>query len=51
MTLPPLQRPFGTTALSPVMWAQILGISIAADRLLLNPAMPAVMPRRGKPIS
>jgi magnesium-transporting ATPase (P-type) len=51
MTLPPLQRLFGTTALSPLTWAQILAISIAADRLLLNPVTPAGMPRGQKPIS
>ena len=51
MTLPPLQRLFGTIALSPVTWAQILAISIAADRVLLNPAMPAGMSLRQKPIS
>ena len=45
MTAPPLQRLFGTTALSPLRWAQIVIVSIAADRLLLRPArQPKMLP-------
>jgi hypothetical protein len=51
MMLPPLQRLFGTTSLSPLTWAQILGVSIAADRLLLNPTMRPGMLGRQKPNS
>jgi P-type Ca2+ transporter type 2C len=46
MTLPPLQRLFATTPLSPVTWAQILGVAFAADRILLNPTkQPGALPR------
>jgi Ca2+-transporting ATPase len=51
MALPPLQRLFGTTSLNPLAWAQILGVSIAADRFLLNPTVQPGMLRRQKPIS
>jgi len=49
MTLPPLQRVFGTISLSPLAWAQILGVSLATDRILLGPAMLPGMVRRLKP--
>jgi len=34
MGLTPLQRLFGTTSLAPAAWAQLIGISAAADQLL-----------------
>jgi P-type Ca2+ transporter type 2C len=51
LMLPPLQRLFGTTALSPLAWAQILGISIATDRFLLSPATLPGMSSRPKLLS
>jgi len=49
--LPPLQRLFGTTALSPVAWAQILGVSVAADQILGLSTIPPAMFGGKKPIS
>jgi P-type Ca2+ transporter type 2C len=49
IALPPLQRLFGTTSLSPLAWAQILGVSIAADRMLLRSPMQRGMFRGQKP--
>jgi hypothetical protein len=51
VTLPPLQRLFGTTALSPLAWAQILGVSVAADQILGLSTMQPAMLRGKKPIS
>jgi Ca2+-transporting ATPase len=47
--IPPLQRLFGTTSLSPWAWAQILGVSLAADRILWGPALLPGMLRTQKP--
>ena len=47
--LAPLQGIFGTSSLTALDWAEVLGISIASDWFVRAPAIPRILARPSPP--